>query len=324
MEHSLRGVHMRRIFLRGMLGSLLIATVVAIVALLAAGFTGITWRILSTFFTLAIYCGLIGACAALREKRRNTWLSAVGALGFSACLALILFGVWASASGWAALEFQVTAWATSACFLSAWLLALPCERVLEAFLPRWPGLVGCTVIAATCAVWIMWLWDGSRFYGAERTVFVLGIISFALGHICFLQLTPLAPNVAWLRAAAIALVAATAGVWSLFVLNDSDDDVSWRLLGAVGIADAAATLGVMILSRGRRVEAVANLSPGLAQIDLSCPRCEARQTLIAGECACRECGLKFNIEVEESRCRKCDYPLWKLPQRRCPECGLAF
>jgi hypothetical protein len=44
----------------------------------------------------------------------------------------------------------------------------------------------------------------------------------------------------------------------------------------------------------------------------------------AGASQCTACGLKLRIEIEEPRCAKCDYLLWQLPQRRCPECGTAF
>ena len=327
MERSLRGVQIRRIFLRGMLGSLLIATVVAISALLATGFTDTTGRILGTFFSLAVYCALIIACAALIEKRRNALVSRVGLAGFTACFALVLFAVWSPALGWAQFDLTIKTLATAAYFLAAWVLALPCERVVETKPARWIGWIGLAAVALTSACSIAHIWDYRFFWSDQnnwQALAVGGLISFALAHICMLLLTPIAASAATLRTIAIAFAAATAGLWSLFVINQLNDDLSWRWLGALGIADAAATLAVIIFSRARGVDAVAKLTPGLAQIDLSCPRCQVRQTLVAGESACRACGLQFKIEVQESRCRKCDYPLWQLPHRRCPECGLEF
>jgi hypothetical protein len=33
---------------------------------------------------------------------------------------------------------------------------------------------------------------------------------------------------------------------------------------------------------------------------------------------------KTRRRIEDVRCRQCDYPLWNLPTRACPECGLPF
>ena len=59
----------------------------------------------------------------------------------------------------------------------------------------------------------------------------------------------------------------------------------------------------------------------LSSISVVCPRCNKKQAIGVGDSVCVSCKLRISIRVEEPRCPKCDYLLFKLTSDRCPECG---
>lgn len=39
---------------------------------------------------------------------------------------------------------------------------------------------------------------------------------------------------------------------------------------------------------------------------------------------CPACGYLESYALNPMRCKRCDYPLWNLRDRKCPECGKPF
>ena len=115
-----------------------------------------------------------------------------------------------------------------------------------------------------------------------------------------------------------------AAMASASIAWEIDEEFWYRWLGAVGVLDACSSFALLIMAKLRQVGKVENLQSAAARVELRCPRCTALQTVDAGVAKCSACGLKFRIEIEEPRCAKCDYLLWQLPERRCPECGTEF
>ncbi len=61
-----------------------------------------------------------------------------------------------------------------------------------------------------------------------------------------------------------------------------------------------------------------------SMIALTCPRCGAAQSIVAGHGECGNCRLKISISLEEGACGHCRYPLRGLTGEKCPECGTKF
>jgi uncharacterized membrane protein len=129
----------------------------------------------------------------------------------------------------------------------------------------------------------------------------------------------------WLRWSTIVAVAAT-GVLVGSQINARHQTPTWdmvyRLTAAMGICAGCGTLAIAIIARmTRKTEHVMIAPADLHEIQLQCPGCQAKQTLPLGDSKCSECGLRFQIKVDEPRCETCGYLLYRLKSDRCPECG---
>ncbi|MCL2646666.1 MAG: zinc ribbon domain-containing protein [Phycisphaerales bacterium] len=98
-----------------------------------------------------------------------------------------------------------------------------------------------------------------------------------------------------------------------------------RLAAASGIVAVCCTMAVAILARLNRKMDFANnttiVSKVMTHISLTCPRCDAKQTIQLGNDTCTACGLLFALKIEEPRCPTCGYLLYLLTSPQCPECG---
>lgn len=86
------------------------------------------------------------------------------------------------------------------------------------------------------------------------------------------------------------------------------------------------SLALLVLARiNRRVEFRPDESAVLASdVAIVCPRCSKSQRIGLGGASCGACGLRIEITIEEPRCPKCGYLLYKLASPICPECGTAL
>jgi hypothetical protein len=191
---------------------------------------------------------------------------------------------------------------------------------------RWLGPLGALTAAGLCTAGI---WLESR----ERTPVLdisTGLAIFG-AHAVFLSNLKLGANPAmrFVKLGAILLSGTTIAL--ACAVSISDIQGSWshvdtpliRLSGAGTILSICATLALLITARINRG---VNIDPQTASvlsdlIDLFCPRCKTRQTLPAGDSACRACGLRISIKLEEPRCASCGYLLYKITGTSCPDCG---
>lgn len=308
----------KQVFLRMLVISLAVCATVAVTVLLAGTFSDLTARVLGTLVALAVHSGIAMACAELLETRRVPRLSAVGLVAFAINFCVLMTCVW---SGLREGEGIITTIA----LIGAFLLAMPSASLLDSDHPRGVpllGLLSCVVAFVMCMACI---W--TRPYPSEdlgRATGIVGIIAFTFAQMALLIrvagraaspiLFRVAVGFAWLLAA----LASVAIAWEI------DIEPYFRWLGAVGVVDASATLALLIVAKLHQSRQPERLETAVARAELRCPRCTMLQTLDAGPARCSVCGLKIRIDIEEPRCVQCNYLLWQLPDRRCPECGTTF
>ncbi len=83
-------------------------------------------------------------------------------------------------------------------------------------------------------------------------------------------------------------------------------------------------MAIALLAIFNRRADVEGSSSEVMQLTIFCPRCRRKQTNPVGRSNCVNCGLRFDLRVEEPRCADCGYLLWGVTAERCPECGKAI
>lgn len=315
-------LRLKRLFLQAMIWSLVGCALIAVFLLLLGDFNEFTGRVLATLLALAVHSGLALACAAGLE--RNLWprLNRVALAIFAGAFLLFIVCLW-----WPGLSFEWPARAagTTLVLVAASVVAIPAASLAEQ--RRSPLLAAAalvtTFLGAAMAIACIWGDDVDAIWFAKLTA-IACLTSLAFAQTCLLVRVPhggwsgtlrlVTGGAAWLLLAAL----------SLIILTEPDDNLPARAAGSLGVVNATGAVALLILMRLRRVDRVQRLESTAVEVDLTCPRCLAPQRMSTGDGRCNACGLRFRIEVEEPRCRKCDYLLWKLPERRCPECGTEF
>lgn len=128
----------------------------------------------------------------------------------------------------------------------------------------------------------------------------------------------------WLRiATSLSVLALAAAVWRFLVFQPIDPQLDGMLKTSyVAVVLIVVGSGIhLALHRMTRLRAAEYLLTSDSKLSLTCPRCHTAVTLPLGGAQCPECRLRILIEVEEERCRKCGYSLFKLESDVCPECG---
>ncbi len=311
-----------RVFLWTLVGSLVTCAAVAVAVLLFWEFNATTWRILGTLVALAIHSGVAMASTHALERRWWPHLSRLGLVLFGLNFAVLMACTW-----WPGpLDDTVgRAWLMTGSLLGYYVLAIPGAALYEK-----RRLVPLALLAlGTCAVGFVMLVVCIWAERVENVTFgkataIVAVAAFTLAHTCVLLRAPTARQLGWLQRAAVYAAWATGALAAVMIALELDEEFPFRLLGALGVTDASASLALVIMTKLRRVQRIESLASAAAELEIVCPRCTTRQTVPAGASRCQACGLKFRIEIEEARCARCDYVLWQLPERRCPECGLPF
>jgi phage FluMu protein Com len=184
------------------------------------------------------------------------------------------------------------------------------------------GLAICALAFLMVGVCIWAEPTGDLFF--PKATAVASIVAFACAYSCLLIRVPGGGTIEWLLKGALACLWALAALGSGMIVWEINADFWFRILGALGVLAASSSLALLILAKLRQVGKIERLESTAAQVELRCPRCTTLQVVDVGASSCASCGLNFRIEIEEPRCAKCDYLLWQLPQRRCPECGTPF
>jgi len=315
-------LRLKVVFLRTLVISLTTCALVAVAALLWGTFTQTTGKVLATLGALAFHSGLAMVCAETLERRRWPRLSAVGLVAFGTNFCVLIACIW-----WPGYFDDTTGRATVATvtLVAFYILAVPsadsCERRIQPTLSSL-GLLVCSVAYGMC---LMCIWGPyTELKDFSKATAIACIIAFSLAHTALLIRVPGQRTVARLLEASLVCVWLLAAMASASVIWEIQAEYWYRWLGAVGVLDACGSLALLIMAKLRQVGKIEKLRTTATQIELRCPRCTVPQTVDVGAARCSSCGLKFRIEIEEPRCAQCDYLLWQLPERRCPECGTTF
>ncbi len=315
-------LRLKRWFLRTLIISLTACALVAVVALLLATFNETTARILFTLGGLALHSGLAMACAAWLERRVRPAYSLFGLIAFGVNFCALMVCIWwpdgLDAAGPRGL-------ATTGALIGYYVLAVPCAdlygRQRRPILP----LAGMTVCAAGLVMAFVCIWaEPVGDVTFAKATGVVGVVAFSLAHTCLLMRAPGGPALIQLLWGTVVCVWAVAAMWCATILLEPDEEFFYRAFGALGVLDACGSLSLLIAGKLKQIGKVERLASTSARVDIRCPRCAKAQVLDTGPSKCSACGLKITIEIEEPRCVKCDYLLWQLPSRCCPECGTAF
>lgn len=313
---------LKRFMLRALVASLVTCALVAVGALLLGTFNETTARILLTLGALALHSGVAMACAMSLERRLWPRLSLVGLVAFGVNFCVLITCIW-----WpGGLGMPVVrAIFTTGAVLAAYVLAIPGADLYDRRYARPMAITALAACATALLMTLICIWaervDDLTFAKATG---VVAVAAFSMAHTCVLERVPDGGLLTWLRRGTLACVWAVATTWSMAIVIEPTDELFFRVFGALGVLDASGSLSLLILAKLRRMEKPQRLQTAAASVELRCPRCLTQQVVPAGQSQCAVCALKFTVEIEEPRCPKCDYLLWQLPERRCPECGTPF
>ena len=198
--------------------------------------------------------------------------------------------------------------------------AIPWER--RHWHPIGPLAMMTVAVALGLVVVLIWGDLSTRKWEAlYKATFLMCVAGVALPHISLLSLARLRRQYCWIRRVTIILITLLAGLISYMILFEQEDEYWFRLIGILAIGDVCGTISVPILHRVSAIKVREGIRTVELRLSLICPRCDKAQELPVGRCTCVECGLKFNIEIEEAHCTVCSYPLYRLESAVCPECG---
>ncbi len=212
------------------------------------------------------------------------------------------------------------------------LTALGASIVLERNRWRLGMIAGLTISGTGLVFYLAVIWGEDFWYSYSvyndwiwKIMWALGVWAVALPHAGLLSLAQLSKGVwRWVQFLSITAVLLFAGLLTAMVVLEFDEEVAIRCLGVLGILTALGTIGVPLLTKLHRIEKLDRVESTALALKLTCPRCLLEQVITNGHARCRQCRLKFHIEIEEPRCPGCNYLLHQLVSPQCPECGLAL
>lgn len=318
-----QGVTLRRAFLWTLILSVTSCAVIAVFTLLFARFTDTTVRILATLGAISAYSAASVFCATTLDRGLWPMLSRFGLGLFGVAFVLLLAAIWVVSDMETAGKLNASAFS----ILIGYLYAIPGADLAERRVAARFGLLVllAALISFCCSIFLIWLVFP---YGGDDFIIRLGmsthVVAICLSHAALLTRVTTRVGMNLARTIAFGAIAAFGAYLCAFLLLHWQGEFQVRLLGALGVINASTTIALLILSRLRRVEEREARRVSQARIELTCPRCTTQQIMMTGAAACITCGLRIRIEVEEPRCAGCQYPLWNLPGRRCPECGREF
>ncbi|MGD8452050.1 MAG: hypothetical protein PVJ57_09555 [Phycisphaerae bacterium] len=312
----------KRLMLRALVVSLATCALVAVGALLLGKFDETTVRILLTLGALALHSGVAMACAASLERRLWPRLSLLGLLAFGINFCVLISCIW-----WpGGLDTPaVRAFLTTGVVLATYIVAIPSADLYDRRYAQPVAMAGMAACVAALVMTLVCIWsewtDDLTFAKATG---IVAVGAFSLAHTCIVVRVPRDGALIWLVGGTLVFIWTLAAMWSTAIVIEPTDEMFFRVFGAVGVLDATGSLALLILAKLRRMARPELMQSTAVTLELHCPRCRLEQVVPAGKSQCSACGLKFTVEIEEPRCPKCDYLLWQLPERRCPECGTPF
>lgn len=280
------------------------------------------WALWQTVWVLAV-CGVVAVVfARAASSIAGSWTGRVGFVLTLAVFGLGTLPAWwrvfvGSSSSWFLFsEIEATGLALAGLGLPG-VLALMGLGAGPARYWRWLG-VAAALLAFVMAV--VGIWGDPQ--GGEAIFVTVISVAVVVAHAIVVLQCPLKPGQGWLATGTITAAMVTGAMVDLSAFEWGGSLLpTGRLGGAAGVFAACGTLALFVLARINRGVNFESLPHVLADIVLACPRCRRKQTLPLGGSACSACGLRITIQVEEPRCRKCGYLLYKLTSDACPECG---
>jgi len=256
------------------------------------------------------------------QLKRTFLLGVIGSLSLAA-----LLGIWAFLFGnFGQAEAKILGTTLTAAMFS--LTSLGAAVVLER--ARWRiamvttfVLSGLGLLVYLPVIWFEPIWDWVDDDLIFKVMYWFAAWSIALPYMGLLSLAGLKGFFKSVRRATIAAVFGLAISVTLVALfeGEPDEELWARIIGVFGILSALGTITVPILTKVAGIDKVASVQSTAMEIKITCPRCLMEQTVRSGHSRCSGCKLKFEINIEEPRCPKCDYLLHKLTVPTCPECG---
>jgi MFS family permease len=253
--------------------------------------------------------GMLFLAAAGRRDAR-----VAGVAGLAVTLAFFvvaLIGSWAPGQ-WVG-EWWATAW-TIALFGALLAAALVGVGTGDRRHWRWFG-----VAASAVAAYLLMVETWTR-KGDWETFSLFVAASLYVAYANLILRVPLKPQQRWLLIGTLIAGAATAVLSELIVFG-LDDEITTRSTAAVAILASCGTMALAVLARLNRRVDYEPLPREMLNITLVCPNCRKKQSLKLGGAACRACGLRIEVRIEEPRCTECGYLLYMLTSDQCPECG---
>jgi transcription elongation factor Elf1 len=253
--------------------------------------------------------GMLFLVAAQRPDAR-----VAGVTGLGVTLA---FFVAAVVGSWGPRQLVLELWST------AWTIAVFGALLAAALVGagtgdkrhwRWFG-VAASAVAAYLLIVETWTRTGDW-----ETFSLFAAASLYVAYANLIMRVPLKPRQRWLLVASLVAGAATAVLSELIVFG-LDDDIVTRSTAAVAILASCGTMAMGVLARLNRRVDYEPLSREMLHITLVCPNCRKKQSVELGGAACKSCGLRIEVRIEEPRCTECDYLLYMLTSDQCPECG---
>lgn len=157
-----------------------------------------------------------------------------------------------------------------------------------------------------------------------KTMGVCIVWALGLSAAAHLATTCFRGGLAWVRRVVIGLVFVLAVQSSAAIVFEIDSDLGGRLLAANVILTSLGLVVLPILQRLYGVKSPTDPVSTRLEIEAICPRCSHKHMIPSGDSTCPVCALRFRLEIEEPKCARCGYLLYRLPGNRCPECGEAF
>lgn len=161
----------KKIFLRGFIGFLVLTALVAIFAVFSDSFGETQKRILATTFTISIASICAMACAAFIERRSLVWLGMAGIACSALAGVLLLLGIWNLFVSDFSFKITATFITISIAFAHAFLLALPeLDKRYKWIQPATATTIG---LLAILIIVVMW-------FETESTIFFQSIAVVAI------------------------------------------------------------------------------------------------------------------------------------------------
>ncbi len=207
------------------------------------------------------------------------------------------FGIIAAMAG----EFDETVgrlflFSTAAAYYS--LLGLGCATLLERSRGAVLAYAGIATAAVTFALASVMIWhEDADSETMWRTFGVLNCWSLALALVSLIALARVERKYLFAPVATALLAFVLAGLISALIMFGSDPSEGlMRAMVVVSILVVLGTISTPVLHR------ISALEPELAEaigetVELFCPRCRRRQTLLLGADHCHRCGLEIGVTI---------------------------